>query len=87
MRATIDSILGWDFNKHRVAALGVDGEVYHADPELVADLKSNPSATLKTACVHAMINPEAWTWRHFDVDSVLYYSDMVKTKTKARIGF
>ena len=43
--ATIDSIIGWDAQAHRVIAKGIDGELYSGNPELVAELANDPYLT------------------------------------------
>ena len=93
MSITIDSIIGWDFNRRRVVAKGVDGELFSSDPTLVAQLANDPYLTgepvtyAKRACIHAMINLADRSWRHFEIDSVLFYCDQIKTATRQKIGF
>ena len=60
--STISEIVGWDTDKHRVIAKGIDGELYAGSPELVAEIANDPYVSgepalyAKRACIHAMIN-------------------------------
>jgi hypothetical protein len=79
------------FSCGRILSLGVDGELYAADPSLVHELQFAATGDEKAyawECMRrAVINPDLFCWKHWDVGSPIEVSDKLRQEAREKYSW